>query len=217
MASHLVDEDEEVTDAEASAVLDELFASGKIGSAVSQKKSSLTLGPKTRQYLGLGGQAAKAAVAFDSSGEHNDAIVSYERSISYFADALGDSALAEKHSVALINSMESYLDRIIDLRLKMRPDFASSPQSIYLKAFGAMSNRGYSVLKRGVSLYKRVKESDPPCNNWVAFVIFTESVECLSEYLKSGDAKNQTVIKCVADMRARIATIMGSQSEDTHR
>jgi hypothetical protein len=201
--------DEEVTDAEAEAVIAELF--GKGGGRAEIEGPLQTLLPGTRKSLELASRSLKAAVAHDSNGDSTLAIENYERSLMYFTEGCVDPALGEKPTVACLENMTSALDRALALRILSTPQF-STPQPERHIIFEAMSNRGFSALKRGVGLYKQSKES--PLEDWAVFVMFSEAMECLLTYMKSpnGNSSNPMVVKCVGEMLSRTESIKAAHT-----
>jgi len=125
--------------------------------------------------------------------------------------------LGEKPAAAIVAQMSQFLDRSLTLRLGLEEhDYADSQAECRMRAVAAMERRGFSALKRGVALYKRVKEAVPPAaessaaatmpgeagdggggggsggrsasGEWSELVLFSEAVECLLVYLKAPEA-----------------------------
>jgi hypothetical protein len=197
--------DEAVTDAEAEAVLAEIEGKVKPNKKTEEMQSqSGSLRPETTKALESGSRIIKIAVAHDTNGDVASAITAYNSAVALFSESLSDSALSSKHADKIAASMESYLDRCLQLKFSLQPNFSDAGGLTHKVAIRAMSMRGYSVLKRGVRLYKSVK-ADARTTEWATFLVFGEAIECLSVYLENvfEAEKRSPVEKCIAEMTQR--------------
>ena len=200
-------DDEEVTDAEAHAVLGEIFGGASLGAAEEDKRRALL--SSTTKSLEKASRTVKFAVAHDRGGEAEKAIEAYDEALKLYAEALGDDVLKAKPAEAICAQRESYMQRSLELRVGCLEAFSAPPVAQSRKgALQALSKRGVSVLKRGVALYRRAKE--PPGADWPTYVLFSESLECLLVYLKGPGEKNAMVTKCVTEMLDKTEAIKAS-------
>lgn len=189
--------DEEVTEAEAEAVLKELMAPG---AARSGSSAALALKVRTKKAMECASGHVKAAVAYDSSGDTAQAIKSYESALTAYSECLQDPALSPATIGKIIPPIESYLDRCLILRQSGAVDYAADCGEGQKQVLRALASRGFSVLKRGVGLYKRVK-GDASTTDWSAYVCFTEALACLEVYSES--ESSPVVDRCLTEMRLR--------------
>lgn len=207
-------EEEEVTDAEAAAVLAEIL-NGKVnteGAAEEDEGSRKILLKSTTKCLEQAGKVIRIAVTYDSNGDSTKALESYEKGIELFSQGLSDEALTEKNALHIIQSLESYLDRSIELQLSNKiHDF--SRKGIYSRklVFERMVKHHFNPLKRGVSLYSKAKKEGKKNgldSDWNVSVLYSESLECLILAMKAGAGKTSPMVSnCVNEMMTRLEEV----------
>jgi tetratricopeptide (TPR) repeat protein len=215
IASTAGQEEEEVTDAEALAVVAEILK-GKMGvgggggtGAAEDEPQRKTLMGSTTKALDHAGKMIRVAVAHDSNGKSAEALESYEKAIELFSQGLDDEALAEKNASHIVQSLESYLDRSIDLQLgNSTKDFTRSNIFSRKVVLERMVKHDFNALKRGVALYSRAKK-DGKDDDWTVSVLYSEALECLILAMKSSSssAKSPMVSKCVNEMITRLEEV----------
>eukprot|EP00615_Pteridomonas_danica_P005132 CAMPEP_0114337202 /NCGR_PEP_ID=MMETSP0101-20121206/6210_1 /TAXON_ID=38822 ORGANISM="Pteridomonas danica, Strain PT" /NCGR_SAMPLE_ID=MMETSP0101 /ASSEMBLY_ACC=CAM_ASM_000211 /LENGTH=232 /DNA_ID=CAMNT_0001469367 /DNA_START=80 /DNA_END=778 /DNA_ORIENTATION=+ len=204
-------EEEEVTDEQAAAVIAEILGGGGETSAEDLAPRK-TLLPYTTKCLDQAKRAIRLAVGYDTNNQKTEALDSYEQAIGLFSESLEDEALSDKNAVRIVQSMESYLDRSIELQLSQTEDqdytSASNVTSARQRTLTNMVKHNFNTLKRGVSLYSRAKKTGGG-DDWITFILFTESLECLITALKSSNAsaKSPMVSKCIDEMITKLEDI----------
>lgn len=211
LASHAGVDEEEVTDAQAEAVLAEIFGKGESsGGAAEVGSAPKVMLSSTMKSLEQAGKFIKIAVAYDTNGEMSEALESYEKGIELFSEVLQDPALTETNATRILQSLESYLDRSIHLQLTQPPDFTREgifSRKLVIERMTCNSH-DFNVLKRGVSLYSKFKKEGHD-NDYYALVLYSEALECLIIAMKSSSAgaKSPMVLKCVEEMITRLEIV----------
>lgn len=221
------EDEEEVTDAEAQEVMDEIMRKMD-GSGGSTGDSGLTLGerktllPQTSRALSQAPKFAAAAVAHDRASQGPQALDAYDKALSLFALGLDDAVLGDKPAAQLLVNMESYLERCSVLRSQLPSeengsrDYSADDGGARQRVLASMAARGFSALQRGVALYRQGKSQKSGESasaggtdaSWPLFVFYSEAVECLLVYVKIPGAKSSPMVtQCISEMLGEIEEI----------
>mmetsp|Transcript_24033 Transcript_24033/g.42401 ORF Transcript_24033/g.42401 Transcript_24033/m.42401 type:complete len:287 (-) Transcript_24033:127-987(-) len=168
------------------------------------------------ECLGAAMKLIRAAVDRDAKSQPAAAALYYDQALEKFGEALDFGVpVSAQACTNLLNSMVGYMDRIHTILSEMpsQRDVASVEtsgtrvpytklSSNRVKVMQAMGVRGFSCAARGLALRKRAKAELEENRLWPAFLLFSESIDCLVAYMKS-DPKgsgNKAVEKAVLEM-----------------
>ena len=165
--------DEEVSDAEAMAVVNDLLKedAGKDAAAEEDKAARRgraasedeprrpAMDAEARSALERGAHEAKLAVAHDARKEYQAALPHYDAAVDHFGAGLADPT---QHQPAvterLVQTMVSYLDRASQLRQAMAPDAerfqSSAMRTQAIENMARYKHKSFSALSRGVACRK---------------------------------------------------------------
>jgi len=178
-----------------------------------QEKTSFVEG---KDALQAAMKAVKEAVAADGAGKLGLAAKKYDSALDQFGVALKNGVpTSEDSRKKLVESMSGYLDRIQAILKSFGPQ--PDPKEVIscetvipytevngrrLETLKAMNKAGFSCVTRGVTLRKEGMEEEEKNNVWVAFLLYSEAIDCFVAYMKADvkGAQNKTVEKTVLEL-----------------
>lgn len=185
--------DEEVSDAEAMAVVNDLLKGGSGKDAAAEEDKAARRGrassedeprrpamdAEARSALERGAHEAKLAVAHDTRKEYEAALPHYDAAVDHFGVGLADPTQHQPAvSERLVQTMVSYLDRASQLRQAMPPDAerfqSSAMRTQAIENMARYKHKSFSALSRGVACRKAAIAMEQPPSSTAAAVAGAE-------------------------------------------